>query len=173
VHDRLHDVAVVSVRDDAGFEETSGLGIPSVRGQVSQDVARARYNVMEMSTPARHRSELVRLKKYVVTENVQQTVPVEREEVRIEREPITDEHVDAAMSGQHIGAAFTRDESVTLLRVEPLHRSCVAMLLLIEHGDPDSAIDMQGYRNLEEGQRVEFDVGPGTKGEEAQNVRMV
>ena len=31
-----------------------------------------------------------RLRKYVETENVQQTVPVQREEVRLEREPITD-----------------------------------------------------------------------------------
>ena len=31
-----------------------------------------------------------RLRKYVVTENVTQTVPVQREEVRVEREPITD-----------------------------------------------------------------------------------
>jgi CspA family cold shock protein len=36
-----------------------------------------------------------------------------------------------------------------------------------------SAIDMPGYRTLEEGQRVEFDVGRGEKGEEAQNVRTV
>jgi CspA family cold shock protein len=36
-----------------------------------------------------------------------------------------------------------------------------------------SAIQTSGYRTLEEGQRVEFDVGPGKKGEEAQNVRMV
>jgi cold shock protein len=35
-----------------------------------------------------------------------------------------------------------------------------------------SAIQMDGYRNLEEGQRVEFDVGPAKKGEEAQNVRV-
>jgi cold shock protein len=32
---------------------------------------------------------------------------------------------------------------------------------------------MDGYRSMEEGQRVEFDVGPGKKGEEAQNVRVV
>jgi cold shock protein len=36
-----------------------------------------------------------------------------------------------------------------------------------------SAIQGEGYRTLEEGQRVEFDVGPGRKGEEAQNVRPV
>ena len=36
-----------------------------------------------------------------------------------------------------------------------------------------SAIQGDGYRTLEEGQAVEFDVGPGRKGEEAQNVRVV
>ena len=36
-----------------------------------------------------------------------------------------------------------------------------------------SAIQMDGYRNLEEGQRVQFEVGPGKKGEEAQDVRPV
>jgi len=45
-------------------------------------------------------------------------------------------------------------------------------------GAPDvfvhySAIQMDGYRSLEENQRVEFDVGPAKKGEEAQNVRVI
>ena len=43
-----------------------------------------------------------RLRKYVVTENVTQTVPVSREEVRVEREPITDKNVGAARSGPDI-----------------------------------------------------------------------
>ncbi len=30
-----------------------------------------------------------------------------------------------------------------------------------------------GYKSLDEGQNVEFDVAPGRKGEEAQNVRVV
>jgi CspA family cold shock protein len=36
-----------------------------------------------------------------------------------------------------------------------------------------SAIQTSGYSTLEEGQRVEFDIGPGKKGEEAQNVRPI
>lgn len=36
-----------------------------------------------------------------------------------------------------------------------------------------SNIRSEGYRTLETGQHVEFDVAPGRKGEEAQNVRVV
>jgi uncharacterized protein (TIGR02271 family) len=43
-----------------------------------------------------------RLRKYVVTENVTTTVPVSHEEVRIEREPITDANVGDALDGPAI-----------------------------------------------------------------------
>ena len=36
-----------------------------------------------------------------------------------------------------------------------------------------SNIQGSGYRSLEAGQRVEFEVGPGRKGDEAQHVRVV
>jgi CspA family cold shock protein len=36
-----------------------------------------------------------------------------------------------------------------------------------------SVIPGSGYRSLEDGQSVEFDVAPGRKGEEAQNVRVI
>lgn len=44
----------------------------------------------------------VRLRKYVVTEQVQTTAPVQREEVRVEREPITDANRDQAVDGPEI-----------------------------------------------------------------------
>ena len=36
-----------------------------------------------------------------------------------------------------------------------------------------SAISGEGFRTLEEGQRVEFETAPGRKGEEARDVRVV
>ena len=36
-----------------------------------------------------------------------------------------------------------------------------------------SAIAGEGYRNLDEGQRVEFEIGQGQKGPQAQGVRVV
>jgi uncharacterized protein (TIGR02271 family) len=58
-----------------------------------------------------------RLRKYVVTEEVQTTVPVQREEVRVEREPITDANVDDATSGREISE---EEHEVTLHTEEPV-----------------------------------------------------
>src|SRR5215213_2377713 len=55
-----------------------------------------------------------RLRKYVVTENVTQTVPVSHEEVRVEREPITDANVGSAMDGP----AISEEEHEVTLRAE-------------------------------------------------------
>jgi uncharacterized protein (TIGR02271 family) len=58
-----------------------------------------------------------RLRKYVVTEDVQKTVPVRREEVRVEREPITDANVDDATDGPAISE---EEHEVTLHAEEPV-----------------------------------------------------
>jgi uncharacterized protein (TIGR02271 family) len=52
-----------------------------------------------------------RLRKYVVTEQQQVTVPVSREEVRLEREPITDANAAGAYDGPEISEA---EHEVTL-----------------------------------------------------------
>jgi uncharacterized protein (TIGR02271 family) len=58
-----------------------------------------------------------RLRKYIVTENVETTVPVQREEVRIEREPITEGNVDDALDGP---ALSEEEHEVTLHAEQPV-----------------------------------------------------
>jgi uncharacterized protein (TIGR02271 family) len=55
-----------------------------------------------------------RLRKYVVTENVTETVPVSRDEIRVEREPITDANIGNAMDGP----AISEEEHEVTLRAE-------------------------------------------------------
>ena len=94
---------------DAYRTETSGSATDRDREPVGQDVSGPETdNAMTRSeeelrvgTTERERGR-ARLRKYVVTEEVQQTVPVQREEVRVEREPITEGNVDAATSGPDI-----------------------------------------------------------------------
>jgi uncharacterized protein (TIGR02271 family) len=59
----------------------------------------------------------VRLKKYIVEDEVTQTVPVRREEVRVEREAITDANVDDAMEGPAISE---EEHEVVLHEEEPV-----------------------------------------------------
>jgi uncharacterized protein (TIGR02271 family) len=58
-----------------------------------------------------------RLRKYVETEDVRETVPVRREEARVEREPITDANRDQALAGENIGEA---EHEVVLHEEEPV-----------------------------------------------------
>ncbi|RSN51482.1 photosystem reaction center subunit H [Streptomyces sp. WAC 04229] len=58
-----------------------------------------------------------RLRKYVVTEEVQQTVPLKHEEVRVVREPITDANRGDALSGPEISEA---EHEVTLHAERPV-----------------------------------------------------
>jgi uncharacterized protein (TIGR02271 family) len=66
---------------------------------------------------ARRETGRARLKKYVVTENVTQTVPVRREELRVEREPITEANVGAATSGPELSE---EEHEITLHAEEPV-----------------------------------------------------
>ena len=76
---------------------------------------------------AQRESGRARLRKYVVTEQVQKTVPVQREEVRVEREPITDANVGDAKAGPAISeeeheVTLHEEEVVTEKRAVPKER---------------------------------------------------
>jgi len=68
---------------------------------------------LRVGTETRERGR-ARLRKYVVTEQQTQTVPVSREEVRVEREPITEQNAPAA----HDGPAISEEEHEVVLHEE-------------------------------------------------------
>ena len=81
---------------------------------------------LRVGTTRRERGR-VRLRKFVTTEQVEQVVPVRRERVRVEREPITDANLDAATSGPEISeeeheVILREEEPVVEKRVVPRER---------------------------------------------------
>jgi uncharacterized protein (TIGR02271 family) len=81
---------------------------------------------LQIGTTQRERGR-VRLRKYVTTEQVQQAVPVRRERVRLEREPVTDSNQHAATSGPELSEAehevvLREEEPVVEKRVVPRER---------------------------------------------------
>jgi uncharacterized protein (TIGR02271 family) len=107
---------------------SSDTGLPEGRNEASEadgydvsgpttDNAMTRSEEELRVGKATRESGRVRLKKYVVTEHVQQTVPVQLEEVRLEREPITDANVDRATAGPEISE---EEHEVVLHEEEPV-----------------------------------------------------
>jgi uncharacterized protein (TIGR02271 family) len=95
-------------------------------GPTTDDAMTRSEEELRVGTTSRERGR-VRLRKYVTTEQVQQTVPVQRERVRVEREPITDANRDAATSGPELAAAehevvLREEEPVVHKRVVPKER---------------------------------------------------
>jgi uncharacterized protein (TIGR02271 family) len=87
-----------------------------VSGPTTDDAMTRSEEELRVGTRERE-SGRVRLRKYVVTDEVQQTVPVRREEVRVEREPITDANLDRAMDGPEIS---DEEHEVVLHEEEPV-----------------------------------------------------
>jgi uncharacterized protein (TIGR02271 family) len=95
-----------------------------------------------------------RLRKYVVTENVTETVPVTREEVRVEREPITDANIGNAMDGPaiseeehevtlHAERAVVEKEAVPVERVR-LDKTAVTEQEQVSEGLRKEEIEVEG-----------------------------
>jgi uncharacterized protein (TIGR02271 family) len=95
----------------------TAAGLGTARPDAGADDAMTRSEERMHVGTERRETGRARLRKYVVTEEVQQTVPVRREEVRVEREPITDENRDAALSGPDVSEA---EHEVTLHEERPV-----------------------------------------------------
>jgi uncharacterized protein (TIGR02271 family) len=104
--DRDSDGVADDVADTAVGRDTSG--------PTTDDAMTRSEEELRVGTETRERGR-VRLRKYVTTETQQVTVPVQREEVRVEREPITDANLDDATSGP---ALSEEEHEVTLHQEE-------------------------------------------------------
>ena len=96
------------VQDTAVGRDTSG--------PTTDDAMTRSEEELQVGTQTREAGR-ARLRKHVVTETQQVTVPVQREELRVEREPITDANRDAATSGPEISE---EEHELTLHEEEPV-----------------------------------------------------
>ena len=99
-------------RDVTDRDRTGQVG-HDTSGPTTDDAMTRSEERLQVGTQSREAGR-ARLRKYVVTENVTQTVPVSHEEVRIEREPITDANVGDATSGP----AISEEEHEVVLHEE-------------------------------------------------------
>jgi uncharacterized protein (TIGR02271 family) len=87
-----------------------------ISGPTTDDAMTRSEEELKVGTAQRERGR-ARLRKYVITEEVQQTVPVRREEVRLQREPISEANVEQATSGPDIS---DEEHEVVLYEEEPV-----------------------------------------------------
>ena len=129
---------------DEGSVPTAGPPRPAatpnegrdVSGRTTDDAMTRSEEELHVGTASRERGR-VRLRKYVVTEEVQQTVPVRREEVRVEREPIADANIDRAAEGPAISeqeheVVLHEEEVVIEKRTVPKERVRLAKDVITE-----------------------------------------
>jgi uncharacterized protein (TIGR02271 family) len=110
--DRTADLGLAEDRADRFSREGRGAG-HDTSGPDTDDAMTRSEEELHVDTTSRE-SGRARLRKYVVTEEQQVTVPVEREEVRVEREPITDANAGDALDGP----AISEEEHEVVLHAE-------------------------------------------------------
>ncbi|MGY2001377.1 DUF2382 domain-containing protein [Blastococcus sp. SYSU DS1024] len=106
-------------RTDTGVAGTTGRTDTVGRdtsGPTTDDAMTRSEERLDVGT-RREETGRARLRKYVVSENVTETVPVSHEEVRVEREPITDANAGKAMDGPAISE---EEHEVTLHAEKPV-----------------------------------------------------
>jgi uncharacterized protein (TIGR02271 family) len=127
--DTRDDRSSHDVRGDAdtsdSFDDAPAVG-DDVSGPETDNAMTRSEEELSVGTQEREAGR-ARLRKYVVTEQVEQTIPVRREEVRLEREPITDANADAAMKGADLSeeeheVVLHQEEPVAEKRVVPKER---------------------------------------------------
>ena len=147
--DAQSDTGLPTGGSDAGYQatttETTGTDDAMTRSEEELRVG-----------TQRREAGRARLRKWVDTEHVQTTVPVAREEVRIEREPITDTNIDRALEGQEISEGVhevTLMEEQAVAGVETVPKERIRM-------ETETVVEEQQVETDLRKERIEAEVDP-------------
>ena len=139
------------VKDTAVGRDTSGL---------TTDDAMTRSEEQLRVGTERVEAGRARLRKYVTSETETRTVPVSHEEVRIEREPITDANMPAAMDGPAISeeeheVVLTEERPVVAKEAVPVERVRL---------DTETVTEQATVSEDVRKEQIDFDGAEGTSG---------
>jgi uncharacterized protein (TIGR02271 family) len=162
--DRLYEYYSIG-RTDSGYAATGRTETRYETGTVGHDTSGpetddAMTRSEEQVTVGKERREAgrARLRKYVVTEEQTVRVPVEREEVRIEREPITEANRGDALSGPAIS---DEEHEVVLHEERPVVEKEAVPVERVRLGK-ETVVEEQQVSEQVRKERIEADVPEDT-----------
>jgi uncharacterized protein (TIGR02271 family) len=145
--------------DYAGYDD-GDVAMGTAADTTATDNAMTRSEEeLDVSTQSREAGR-ARLRKYIVTDHVQTTVPVQREELVVEREPITEANRDAALRGPELTESehevvLHEEEVVTSKRTVPKERVRLDKEIVTGEAEVEAEVAKE---------RIDVDRGSGTTG---------
>ena len=137
---------VGSAGGDSPRDRTDEPGIEGrdTSGPTTDDAMTRSEELLRVGTEQRE-SGRARLRKHIVTENVTTTVPVSREEVTVEREPVTDADRGRAMSGPDLSEeehelTLTEERAVVQKETVPVERVRLGTETVTEQQQVDETV---------------------------------
>jgi uncharacterized protein (TIGR02271 family) len=127
-------------------------------GPTTDDAMTRSEERLEVGTQ-RVETGVARLRKYVVSENVTETVPVSHEEIRVEREPITDANVGDALAGP----AISEEEHEVVLHGERPVVAKEAVPVERVRLDVDTVTDQETVSETVRKEQIELDTDETTR----------
>jgi len=142
---------------DGVYDDVQGAAVGRDTSGPTTDSAMTRSEERLNVATRSEQAGVARLRKYVVSENVTETVPVSREEVRVQREPVTDANMGNAMDGPAISE---EEHEVTLHAERPVVEKEAVPVERIRL-DKETVTDTVQVDETVRKEEVELD-GPGT-----------
>src|SRR5215213_8963146 len=148
----------VGERFERDREDEAGTVGRDVSGPTTDDAMTRSEEELRVGKTERETGR-ARLRKYVVADEATETVPVKREEVRVEREPITDANIDRATSGPDI----SEEEHEVVLHEEEVVADKRAVPKERVRLDKETHVDEETVDEDVRKERIDIDDATGTE----------